>query len=233
LLYSVVVIVYKVQYQANYQVGIKTAANAVGLQNTMKLSDFGHLLKGVVIMEKRNKVALIIDVQNDFVTGALANPLVQACLPYLAAKAIQQRDEGWLFIGTKDTHADNEAEYLQTQEGRNLPVWHCGIGTWGHDIVSELADIYESGSIAYINKPTFGSIELAEILQDLHENDGIEIIEIVGFVSEICVVSNAILLKAYLPEVPIRVDSKGCAGITEQSHNEAMNVLRACQVEVI
>jgi nicotinamidase-related amidase len=178
------------------------------------------------------KLAVKIDQQVGFVTGSLANPLAASRLTYLVEKAKRQRREGWRFVVTKDTHAANAEEYLQTQEGQNLPIWHCGLGTRDHAIVPELSDIYQSYDARFIEKPTFGSLELAWLVQEIERQQGIEIIELDGFVTEICVISNALLLKAFVPEVRVVVDSQGCAGLNEQAHNEALNVMRACQVEV-
>jgi nicotinamidase-related amidase len=179
------------------------------------------------------RIALKIDQQVGFVTGSLANPLAVARLPYLVDKAKRQRQAGWVFLGTKDTHSADANEYLQSQEGQKLPVWHCGLGTADHDIVPELRELYETCGIRYIAKPNFGSPELVQVVQAIEQEQGIEVIELDGFVTEICVVSNALLLKAYLPEVRVVVDGQGCAGLSVQAHDEALNVVRACQVEVV
>ena len=120
--------------------------------------------------------------------------------------------------------------YLQTQEGRMLPVEHCIRGTYGWEIREEIAELLESGPI---DKPTFGSETLGKVLKEFNKSETIDSITLVGLCTDICVISNAMLLKAFLPEVPIMVDSLCCAGVTPESHERALEAMKACQIEVL
>ena len=130
-------------------------------------------------------------------------------------------------IYTMDTHAQ---DYLETQEGKYLPVTHCIRGTEGWNIRADIAKLLE-GAVCY-EKPTFGSIRLAEDMRTLSESEDIEL-ELVGLCTDICVVSNAIVLKAYMPEVRITVDSSCCAGVTPDKHEMALETMRSCQIQVL
>ena len=127
-------------------------------------------------------------------------------------------------IFTRDTH---QADYLTTQEGKNLPVTHCVEGTEGWKIIPELRPF----AADVVDKPTFGSVDLAERLKS--RAGGIESIELIGLCTDICVVSNALLLKAAMPEVPISVDSRCCAGVTPVKHAAALETMRSCQISVL
>jgi nicotinamidase/pyrazinamidase len=176
------------------------------------------------------KIALKIDQQNDFITGALHNEAAIAKIPYLIDKATRQAEEGWKFFCTLDTHKEN---YLETQEGQKLPIPHCLLGTIGHQIEKNLLQIYRSVDFIFVYKETFGSVKLGKILQELNCTNQIEVIEIDGFVTDICVVSNALLLKAFLPETRIVVDAAVCAGTTPENHQAALTVMKSCQIEII
>ena len=130
-----------------------------------------------------------------------------------------------IVIYTKDTHKEG---YLATQEGKNLPVEHCMEGTWGWELAGELEELSNEKKV--FNKPTFGSIELASYLTE--ENEGIEEIELCGLCTDICVISNAFVIKANLPEVPVTVDASCCAGVTPESHLNALSAMKMCQVKV-
>lgn len=190
-----------------------------------------------------SKHLVVIDMQNDFLTGALANPDAVAILPEVIAKVDAARKAGDIQISwTRDTHDES---YMDTQEGTKLPVPHCIKGTFGHELADGLAPI--AGEVEYW-KNTFGSIDMAEdfkiaveqkwLVNDMsdepftRQGKGIEI-EIVGVCTDICVISNAMLLKAALPEARIIVDARCCAGVTPQSHATALDAMRACQIEVI
>ena len=148
-------------------------------------------------MEK--KVLVVVDMQNDFITGALGTPEAQAIVPRVVEK-IRGFDGTVLF--TQDTHGK---DYLQTQEGKNLPVEHCLRGTWGWQLEPRVEAARKS---VPIEKPTFGSKGLAEVLKARHTYEGpLEEIQLIGLCTDICVISNALLLKAFLPEVKISVDA--------------------------
>ena len=168
------------------------------------------------------KLLIVIDMQNDFIDGALGTKEAVAIVPKVAEKIAQWRSEGGEVVFTRDTH---QKEYLQTQEGKNLPVVHCVEGTDGWQISNKL----EVGASRVFNKPSFGSMELADYVAGLAS---LEEIELVGLCTGICVISNAFILKAKLPEVPVSVDSSCCACVTPESHVTALNAMKLCQVKV-
>ena len=170
-----------------------------------------------------HKRLLVIDMQNDFIDGALGTREAEAIIPAVIAK-IRSYPSDKVFA-TMDTH---EQDYLSTQEGRKLPVEHCVRGTNGWQLYPDIAALL-SGNHIY-EKPTFGSMRLAE---DLAMIPDLEEIELIGLCTDICVVSNALLLKARMPEVQITVDASCCAGVTPEKHAAALETMRSCQVEVI
>jgi len=172
------------------------------------------------------KILLVIDMQNDFVDGALGSPQAQAIVPFVMAKVDEYKIFGNTIIFTRDTHYEN---YLNTQEGKRLPVAHCIEGTEGHNIIDEL----DTRSCEIFDKPTFGSLALAKHLADITAGTGIDEIELCGLCSDICVVSNALILKAQCPETTVTVDARYCAGISEESHKAALLTMKMCQVNVI
>lgn len=159
--------------------------------------------------------------QNDFITGALGSKHAEAIVPRVAEKI---KTYAGKVIFTMDTHGEN---YLKTQEGKNLPIAHCIKGTRGWQICDELLPFAET----VIEKPTFGSTALPELILSFGEE--IEEIELCGLCTDICVISNAMLLKAAFPEVKISVDGTASAGVTPESHNTALAAMRAVQIEVI
>lgn len=166
---------------------------------------------------------IVVDMQNDFVGGVLGSRKAQQILPAVNRKI----SEAEAVIYTLDTHTE---DYLSTQEGRNLPVVHCVKGTWGHALADGL--LVKEGS-KQIEKPTFGSVELGSYVKELYENGQIEAVELVGVCTDICVISNALLLKAYCPELPVSVVSHCCAGVTPESHENALKAMAMCQVKVL
>lgn len=167
------------------------------------------------------EVLIVIDMQKDFLTGALGNADTAAVTEKVAEKIKNARAAGVEIVFTRDTHKEN---YLTTQEGKRLPVVHCIKDTDGWQIEGGL---YVEGEKVF-DKPTFGSIELAEYIRD----GKYERAELVGVCTDICVVSNALLLKAYCPEMTVAVDGACCAGVTRESHEAALKTMAACQVEV-
>ena len=172
------------------------------------------------------KCLVVIDVQNDFVSGSLGTPEAQAMLPRLGGKL--RGFEGCVWM-TLDTHG---ADYMDTQEGKHLPVPHCVRETEGWQLAGELGKLAESFGAGIVEKPTFGSEELVASLKALYEAGELESIELVGLCTDICVVSNALMLKAAMPELPMSVDSACCAGVTPQKHEAALEVMRSCQIAV-
>ena len=175
------------------------------------------------------KLLIVVDMQNDFITGALGSPQAQAIVPAVARKIIESINSGSQIILTKDTHPDN---YLDTMEGKNLPVVHCIKGTAGWQIAEDIAiAIHQEEYDKYriFEKPAFGSLELAKQIAD----GGFDEVELCGLCTDICVVSNALILKAQLPETTITVDARCCAGVTQESHKAALLTMRMCQVNIL
>ena len=176
---------------------------------------------------ERNDYLIVIDMQNDFVDGALGTPEAAAIEPAVAAHA--HAFEGTVAF-TLDTHGP---DYASTQEGANLPVPHCLRGTAGWELTPALEGVRREREAPAFEKPTFGSLELASWLADRHAEQPISSIELVGVCTDICVVSNALLVKATLPEVPMRVRADLCAGVTPAAHEAALATMASCQVEVV
>ena len=171
------------------------------------------------------KILVVVDMQNDFIDGALGTPEAVAIVENVKAR-IREYDPADVFV-TMDTHAPN---YLETQEGRNLPVEHCIKGTKGWQIRSDIAALLPDWHI--YEKPTFGSVALAEDIADIAAKEDIEI-EVLGLCTDICVVSNVLMLKAYMPEVQISIDPSCCAGVTPESHEAALKTMQMCQIKVL
>ncbi len=170
------------------------------------------------------KLLLVIDMQNDFIDGALGTPEAASIVDRVVEEIGKYPPEN--IIATRDTHGDN---YPETQEGRNLPVTHCVKGTPGWELNARIADALRGAAV--IDKPTFGSRELAERVAALAQQDELDV-TLVGLCTDICVVSNALLLKAFLPETPVRVIAGCCAGVTPESHQAALMTMRMCQVNI-
>lgn len=168
------------------------------------------------------KLLVVVDMQNDFIDGALGTPEAVAIVENVKDKIREYAPED-IFV-TMDTHSP---DYLNTQEGRNLPVEHCIKGTEGWQIRSDIAELL-NGAAVY-EKPAFGSTALAKDIAAISEKEDIEI-ELIGLCTDICVVSNALLLKANMPEVTIKVDPACCAGVTPESHEAALKTMQMCQV---
>ena len=161
------------------------------------------------------KVLVVVDMQNDFISGSLGSDEAKGIVPFVKDK-IMNYDGRVIF--TRDTHMQ---DYLNTREGRNLPVEHCIKDTDGWQICDELKNF----ATEIVDKITFGSCDLPEIIGEAPEE-----IEICGLCTDICVISNAMILKAAFPEIDIIVDSKCCAGVTPESHNNAIEAMKAVQI---
>ena len=175
----------------------------------------------------KNKILVVVDAQNDFIDGALANPVAQERVPNIVEK-IKKFDGQHIFV-TRDTHADN---YLATNEGKNLPFVHCVNGTPGWEINADVQKALNETkvSVTYVNKPTFGSNVLASEIGWLQ---GELEIELVGFCTDICVVSNALLIKAKVYDrAEVTVDASCCAGVTPETHIAALETMKKCQIGV-
>lgn len=185
---------------------------------------------------KVDKILVIIDVQNDFVDGPLGSEEAQKIVPNIVNKMKNYEGTSNLVLFTKDTHFEN---YLNTQEGKLLPIPHCFINSQGWSIHSDISNEFKKGnyyrysSNSIINsrilKEQFGSISLAEILKELSPKQ----IEFCGLVTDICVVSNALLTKAFVPDIPVIVDASCCAGTTVEKHKAALETMKSCQIKVV
>ena len=171
-----------------------------------------------------DRYLIVIDMQNDFVTGALGTKDAKR-----AAKNTVQKMVGFQgkILFTKDTHPEN---YLDTQEGKMLPVRHCIRGTVGWQLIPELKMIQEQKKIPVFEKNTFGSVALAQFLLEKYQEKMVESVELVGLCTDICVISNALLIKAYMPELPVVVDSSCCAGVLPDKHEAALQTMESCQI---
>lgn len=167
------------------------------------------------------KILIVVDMQNDFIDGALGTPEAVKIVPYVK-DLIKNFDGKVLF--TRDTHFP---DYMDTQEGKNLPVPHCIRNTPGWEIRPELDALRKTNAI---DKLTFGSSELPDILK---KEENIESITFAGLCTDICVISNVMVTKAFFPEIPLIVDAGGCAGVTPESHKNALAAMKMCQVTVI
>ena len=168
-------------------------------------------------------ILIVVDMQNDFIDGALGTAEAVAIVPKVAEKV---RDFKGTVIFTRDTHGEN---YMQTQEGRNLPVPHCIKGSRGWEVCPALEPLRTGLTI---DKPTFGSAELGRLLLELDAKEPVGSITLVGLCTDICVISNAMIAKAFLPEVPVTVDAACCAGVTPESHRNSLSAMRMCQVRI-
>lgn len=166
------------------------------------------------------KYLIVVDMQVDFITGSLGSELATAIVPNVV-EMVKNFDGKVIF--TRDTHYEN---YMDTQEGQKLPVPHCIKDTAGWQICNELLGYVET----VVDKVTFGSVDLPQIIKDFGEP--IEEIELCGLCTDICVISNAMILKAVFPEVKISVDASCCAGVSVESHNTALNAMKAVQIEI-
>ena len=177
------------------------------------------------------KITIVIDMQNDFLTGSLANPDAVSIIP----SVLDQIKNSDYVMYTRDTHGEN---YLETQEGKNLPVPHCIEGTQGWQIVDDLApqNITDIKMWHIVNKPTFGDVN---IWMDMYfadlvnwNGDGVEV-TFCGTCTDICVVSNAMIVKSLYPELVVNVKADACAGLTPEKHKAALEVMSSCQINII
>lgn len=174
---------------------------------------------------------VVVDMQNDFVSGALGTAEARSSVPYVVGRVEDGIHRGEEVLFTRDTHGPG---YLDTQEGRKLPVPHCVRGTEGWEIIEQLRKY----AAHPIDKPTFGSQYLGALLKSRDEDlrkqgkSGVEKVTLVGLCTDICVISNAMLIKAFLPEAEVAVDAKCCAGVTPESHKNALEAMKMCQITV-
>ena len=168
---------------------------------------------------------IVVDMQKDFVDGALGTKEAVAIVPAVVKKINAFNGE---IIVTYDTHGEN---YMETSEGKNLPVPHCIKGTDGWQLDKSIVSALENKSYTAVEKPTFGSVNLPEIIKEKANGETFTI-ELIGLCTDICVVSNALLLKANFPEAEICVDPECCAGVTPESHNASITTMKMCQIKI-
>ena len=193
------------------------------------------------------KAVIFIDVQKDFIDGALRNEKAIEVTPKIVDFAKECVEKGYKLYATRDTHekttyccklVDNEPDnipksgYFTTLEGRKLPVEHCIEGTDGWMIDNRLMEVLD-GKCTFVNKPTFGSFDLAEIIVEDFENNDLDEIVLCGFVTDICLLSNALLLRAKFPNTKITIMKDLCTGTTDENHEAALKVMQNCQIDVV
>ena len=172
------------------------------------------------------KFLIAVDIQKDFVDGALGTKEAAAMIPAAAARIRECREAGYTLIATLDTHG---RDYPDTAEGKKLPVPHCIRGTEGWQLNPVIREAL--GDAVLVEKPTFGSIRLPEVIRETAGGEAFSI-ELIGLCTDICVVSNALLLKAAMPEAKISVDASCCAGVTPEKHAAALETMRSCQIQI-
>ena len=174
------------------------------------------------------KILVVVDMQNDFITGALGSKEAEAIVPAVVKKLEEYSKNFYssCICFTRDTH--NE-DYLSTEEGKNLPVEHCRYLSDGWQVADEVLDACRAGLIGVVDKKTFGSTELPELMREYTP----EQIELIGLCTDICVVSNALLLKAFYPNTPIYVDAACCAGTSPEAHDAAIRTMESCQIHIL
>ena len=182
----------------------------------------------------KKNILIVVDMQNDFIDGALGTSEAKMIVPNVVNKIHSYIKEDDIILVTRDTHHE---DYLFTEEGKNLPVEHCIKGTYGWELNKDVLDALNDGDVlrkqGTLDKPTFGSFALGLKLKELNEIFDIENIEVIGLCTDICVISNAIIAKSVLPNVHIKVDASCCAGVTPESHNIALDSMQTLQVEIV
>ena len=177
-----------------------------------------------------NKVLIVVDMQKDFVDGSLGTKEAVSIVPAVTEEIGKDYDH---IVFTRDTH---QTDYLNTNEGRHLPVEHCIQNTDGWQLdkaVNEALSKLSEDSYTLLNKPTFGSEDLVKLLKEYDEKKHIDSITLIGLCTDICVVTNALLIKTAFPEIEIRVLKDCCAGVTPESHEAALTTMKMCQIEII
>lgn len=175
--------------------------------------------------EKMKTALVVIDMQNDFITGVLGNNECRSIVPQVVQRVREAVDEKSDIIFSQDTHQEN---YSFTQEGRKLPIPHCIQDTDGWKIIPELEEMAVQSGIIF-TKDTFGSTSIAEYIKEQKYDE----VELIGVCTDICVISNAMIIKAFAPEVEISINESCCAGVTPQSHQIAIEAMKACQINIL
>lgn len=176
------------------------------------------------------KLLVVVDMQNDFLTGSLRNDEGIKIVPNVIEE-INNASDDTVVVATMDTHYDN---YMETQEGQKLPVPHCILGTNGWNVNIDVEKAIQTKTLHnFITKKSFGLYDWANVLKDEIKFTQFDEIELIGVCTDICVVSNALILKALYPETPIKVKESCCAGTTKENHDHAIATMRSCQIEII
>ena len=173
------------------------------------------------------KILVVVDMQNDFVDGALGTKEAVAIVPNVVKK-IREFDGDEIFV-TYDTHYDN---YMNTLEGQKLPIPHCIDGSYGHELNAEVKAALAGRQYKDVIKAGFGSFSISRGLKDRYPGEEIEV-EMVGLCTDVCVVSNALIMRAGYPNAKITVDASCCAGVTPETHEAALTTMKCCQIDVI
>lgn len=173
------------------------------------------------------KILIVVDMQNDFIDGALGSPEAIDIIPHVMKK-IEEFDGH--IICTLDTHEEN---YFDTQEGKKLPILHCVKMSKGWEINKEVFDAIVDKRFTFVTKGTFGAKDIVSAISYVTDENEVCEIELIGLCTDICVISNAMLIKAFYPEYTIKVDASCCAGTTPENHKNALNAMKCCQIEVI
>lgn len=180
------------------------------------------------------KFLVIVDMQNDFVTGSLGSKEARAIIPNAVKRIKECEESGYVIYATQDTHYE---DYLSTPEGKKLPVPHCIQGTKGWDLNPEIKEALTGHDYNAVIKPTFGSESLIDRLWGEYEMSDFKecemVIEVIGLCTDICVISNVLMLKANFPDAVIRVNASCCAGVTPELHEAALKVMKSCQIDII
>lgn len=174
-----------------------------------------------------NDYLIVVDAQNDFVTGSLGSEQAQEAMVH-AVECVKEHNGPVIF--TMDTH---HQDYLDTQEGQILPVVHCIEGEDGWRLIPQMEALQEELDAPIFEKLTFASVQLAEYLKQKNAEEPIDSIQLIGLCTDICVVSNALTIKGFLPDVPISVSEQCCAGVTPESHDAALQTMRSCQIQIV
>ena len=174
------------------------------------------------------KVLVVVDMQNDFIDGSLGTREAEGIVDRVAEEIKKDYD---MIVATRDTHDEN---YLNTNEGKHLPVVHCIEDSKGWQIADAVAEaLIEKEDVTILNKPTFGSAEVVNVLKEYDKENPIGSITLIGLCTDICVVTNALLVKTAFPEIPVNVVGDCCAGVTPESHEAALLTMKMCQIEVL
>ena len=174
-----------------------------------------------------SKLLIVIDMQNDFITGSLGTKEAEAIVPNVINKIKEYQEHGYKILFTKDTHYNN---YLDTLEGKNLPIKHCIINTHGWEYIDSIVNTV--GVLDTIYKSSFGYDEWESLLESIIQDVDFTEIELVGVCTDICVISNALIIKSVLPNTKITVDASCCAGTTLEKHRMALEIMKGCQINI-